>query len=355
MQKRKKQLLGLAGLALVAAITAVACATPVPEVAAVSNSNVPVRVQVGVPGDAATVKFLNLKSNSIITNKIFPVQFEYSNVTDLELTLTNAKTGKKYVVPTDECPAGTSTCTVNVDLEAAGLWNDTVQGQLGIDDPNGVGFSIELSGRNANTGSTAAADTISFLYRAAYLEFNKEYDGKNPIVYINMGPNVKEILLQATKDGSDSPLFNPALKLSDGTKVSYGRYRFVLPFDKYNLPAGLYDVIMTAFNSTDVNDAADIVSIDRLENIDYNPSRPVNPGGPSRPDDPNEPVNPDDPNQPTNPDKPNDPNKPQVPDTGSNLFGGLNISSADYIVTGLVAFGMVTAFAIFLIVRRSRR
>ena len=46
---------------------------------------------------------------------------------------------------------------------------------------------------------------------------------------------------------------------------------------------------------------------------------------------------------------------PEVPDTGSNLFKDLNISNADYIVTGLLAFGFVTAFAIFLIVRRNKR
>lgn len=79
------------------------------------------------------------------------------------------------------------------------------------------------------------------------------------------------------------------------------------------------------------------------------PNVPINPGGPDRPG------GSDEPGKPGEPDKPGTDQKPEAPGTGLNLFKDLNISRADYIVTGLVAFGVVTGFAIFLIVRRNKR
>ena len=45
---------------------------------------------------------------------------------------------------------------------------------------------------------------------------------------------------------------------------------------------------------------------------------------------------------------------PKLPNTGS-VFANLNIARADYIITGLIFFGLVAGFAIYLIGRRSHR
>ena len=48
------------------------------------------------------------------------------------------------------------------------------------------------------------------------------------------------------------------------------------------------------------------------------------------------------------------PATPELPNTGS-LVGGLNISRLDYIVTGLIAFALISGFAVYLALRKSRR
>ena len=47
-------------------------------------------------------------------------------------------------------------------------------------------------------------------------------------------------------------------------------------------------------------------------------------------------------------------NTPEVPNTGS-MLENLNISRLDYLLTGLIAFGAVAGFAIYLICRKNRR
>jgi hypothetical protein len=46
---------------------------------------------------------------------------------------------------------------------------------------------------------------------------------------------------------------------------------------------------------------------------------------------------------------------PDTPNTGMLSIGDLNISRIDYLVTGLIAFGVAAGFALALIYRKSRR
>lgn len=48
------------------------------------------------------------------------------------------------------------------------------------------------------------------------------------------------------------------------------------------------------------------------------------------------------------------PNVPDTPDTGFTI-NNLNITRVDYLVTGLIVFGMVAGFALYLVRRKSRR
>lgn len=109
-----------------------------------------------------------------------------------------------------------------------------------------------------------------------------------------------------------------------------------------------------AYDTENITDESEMLGLSLVKEVSYKVKDPSNPK-PDKPTDPNEP---DGPNNPNNPDRPTEPEKPvtpETPDTGLNLFKDLNISRADYIITGLIAFGMVTAFAAFLMIRRSKR
>lgn len=48
------------------------------------------------------------------------------------------------------------------------------------------------------------------------------------------------------------------------------------------------------------------------------------------------------------------PDLPETPNTGFTI-GDLNISKVDYLITGLIVFGVVAGFALYLVYRKSRR
>ncbi len=349
MQRRKKQLLGLVGLALVAIVTAIACALPTPDASA-QEASVPVKVRVSTEGEVTSINILSLKDKSTVVDKIFEVVIEYFNADTVEVVLTNKENGNTYTVPTDHCPSADwngATCTLEFNLAETGLWVTRSRAAIlgtGIDNPSGVNFMATAIAHNASTSATSD-DHVEFMYRAAYLEFNNEYDGNgDPIVYAVLGADAKAI--QITAGIGDKTVLPQPLTLTDGEDLGNGRYKFVLPFKDNKVTTGTYTVALTSWNDTNIDSESTLINSIATVSVPYKTGGGKPPVGPTDPDNPDE---------PDNPDQPGNPDEPEVPGTGVRLFGGMNISSADYIITGLVAFGMVTMFAVFLIVRRSKR
>ncbi len=331
MLRQKKQLLGMMGLAFVGALTAVACAIPAPEASAYEHG-VGLTVSVAAPGNIPEAKFTELTDQETVVRRQFSTTISYIRSEKVDVYLRKVGEPEPGIKLTGTCDNVTyseemQTCTVDYDL-----------GDVSSD---GTEYITNLTATGRNDAKNY--DSVQFIYRAARIEYNDKVDQNsgNPIVDVSLNDKVKKVLLQAY-DKNNNPLF-----VKDGKEVPFelnyddiqagnGEYAITLPFKDYNAKAGDYRVVLFAYETEGPTDDS-LISIDDAT-VKYVPKSDPGPGpGPNPGPNPN-----------PNPD-------PEVPDTGSNLFKDLNISNADYIVTGLLAFGFVTAFAIFLIVRRNKR
>lgn len=370
MRKSIKHLLGLAGLALVGAMTVVACAIPAPEASA-SKVSVPVRVQVESSGETPVVYIKSLYDGDVVINRRFKVTIEYAKANELHVFIgrneTRSRAGETEINAADYCEIvyseSTQECEVPYNLS-----------DYDLSDPDGVSFTTRAVAINSTAGNSTSEDSLQFMYRAAYLlEFDGEYESKNgdPIVEAILGEDVKSAYITILdKDGKriTTPYdteygYKLGLSQKDGDSL-----KVVLPLWEAGAPAGEYTVVLTAFD-TDAPSDDGMVAVATIHNVEYkvtnatkpgenepDPNLPSNPDNPNHPGHPGHPGGPSDPSDPNNPGKPGDgSDTPDVPGTGLNIFSDLNISQADYIITGLVAFGMVTIFAVFLMIRRSRR
>lgn len=354
MLRRKKQLLGVAGVALVAMMTAVAWAMPAPEAAAADeyqSGSVGLTVRVQGEGDHPEVDIVSLEMDDIVVKKSFKVKVSYAKVRDVDglhvylmdngaVSRAGDVTGRVAQPGEVELSLGdcavtyskdTQFCDVQYDLDAElspehQVWSYTTRAEVFSPD----GFTNQ--------------DTVDFFYQSAHIVFNGEFAANgNPYVDVLLNPDVDKILIQVfDKDnnkmfvsgGNDQPLEFTRAQLEGMGLTSDGKVKIELPFSKYNIKDGTYTAGLVAYNA-----AGEVIAMSETKTkINYK----VQGGG-------------TDPGKPEDPDNPDNPNKPEVPDTGNNLFRNLNISNADYIITGLVAFGMVTGFAVFLIVRRNKR
>ncbi len=378
MQKRKKHLLGLAGLALVGAMTVAAYAMPTSEAAAVSTGETTVRVSVGVDGEkpAIEINSFTYSGTDSVFSKKFNVTVSYSHADKINVYLknngavdVNAVTGvalyeanagsraAEYEFDTSGCPeAGieTQTCTLEYDLSAA-------EGEF---DPAGTAFltrAVAINSQAAGAESTAD-DEVAFIYRSAFLMgFGGEYmQNGDPSMEAILSDEVKSAVIAIYDENGNEVQIPAELLDADGryhldlTQKKGNSLKFALPLYESGAKSGKYQVVLMAYDTENITDESEMLGLSLVKEVSYKVKDPSNP----RPDKPTDPNVPDGPNNPNNPDRPTEPEKPvtpETPDTGLNLFKDLNISRADYIITGLIAFGMVTAFAAFLMIRRSKR
>lgn len=332
MQKRKKQLLGLSGLAVVGLMTAVALSLPA---SAVDNAtgNQGTTVTVRVAENGASSRITSPLNGAQIVDPAAQATVATGNIAKLNATLRYKGADGQMVEKTYP------------EMDATG--QDLVSFPLGL--PLGeTEYTLKVVATGVN--GTVLEDTVTFTYRALSVvskgETSKDHD---PIVRLTANGSVKKVQIQAYTQGSNpKEVFvsedggSEALVLAQ-SDFTNGEAAVTLPFTKYGAKAGTYEVVAIAYG-----DNNEIISMNRVT-VKYNPSGTP---GPVDPNDPNNPNNPDDPNNPTNPD---DPNTPDTPSTGSMLWDNLNISSMDYLLTGLIAFSAVAGFAVYLVFRKNRR
>lgn len=326
MQKRKKQLLGLAGLVLVGAMTAVACAMPTPGASAEGQMGVGISVTVNEGGGGedpdnptgqTSVRIVSVDNKPvngtvITTKRQLQVKLDYQRADSVVLQVKNAK---GEVVGTASCAdmsafSGSCVATVSLDKE-----------YLAQDPQNGDELTIFAEARRSATGAMGD-DMVKFIYRSAYIYSKDEVEDKtyNPIIYGVLNSDVKYAVVHIfDANGKEVTLKQPIIFSYADVNPATGEYKIVLPFKENGLPAGKYTAVLMAYSTTTPSEDS-LISVSTIKDIVYSPD-----------------------------------GSPLPPDTGSNLFQNLNISRVDYVITGLVAFGMVTAFAIFLIVRRNKR
>lgn len=331
MQKRKKQLLGLSGLAVVGLMTAVALSLPASAVDGAATGNQGTTVTVRVAENGASARITSPLRGAQLTVASTRATVATGNIAKLRATLTYKDVDGKTVEKTYP------------EIDATG--QDSVS--FNLDLPLGeTEYTLKVVATGVN--GTVLDDTVTFTYRALSVvskgETSKDHD---PIVRLTANDSVKTIQIQAYTQGSNpKEIFvgeggaSEALVLKRDALDASGQVAVTLPFTKYGAKAGTYEVVAIAYGEDNK-----IISMNRVT-VKYNPS------GTPGPVDPNDPNTPDDPNNPNNPD---DPNTPDTPSTGSMLWDNLNISSMDYLLTGLIAFSVVAGFAVYLVFRKNRR
>lgn len=321
MKRKTKRLLGVFGLAAVVAMTAVACALPTPEAYAEdtsANSDVTIKVTVvGVGYSAALVKPAN---DEVVKSNIVPVEYSFQRmkVVYTNLSCTSAsRAATEQVVDTYEIPEGTEAGTraFNMDLNAWGVQADAT-------------CKVFLTGKSVDDKDLPQDPGVQFAYRAIKVDMGdkeEENNGKpttdekgDPEVTIGVSEDVYSLLLQVY-DASGNPVFvkgdveEPILVARDKFDLTNGSYKTNLPMSKYGAKSGWYELVAIAYGQ----DGKEVISMNTYR-FYY------------------------------------DANTPNVPGTGT-VMENLNISRSDYVATGLIAFGAVAVFGVYLVARRSRR
>lgn len=321
MKGKQKQLLGFFGLSLVTAMTAVAYSLPAPGAAAQD-----LNVSVTVTAENGSARVISPENNAVLTGRTTDVAISYNKVRSVATVVTCVDTESKEQV-FNETRNATLTEVTGVHKESY-----TVPESLG---------NVTCSAKITATGLDGETyyDGVSFSFRAMNIpnpgtpddpikppvqpgeepcegpNCGKFDDNNNPIVDVVVSDDVETVYVQVY-DGDNNPVFvdkNGKAVPIETTRDAFkdGKFALTLPMSSYNAKAGKYVAVLTAYNGK-----GEVVSTNNYW-FEYMP-------------------------------------KVETPGTGS-ILADLNLSRADYLLTGLVAFGLVAGFATYLIFRKSRR
>lgn len=320
MKRKTKRLLGVFGLAMVVAMTAVAYALPTPEARAedtISDSEA-VTIQVKVVGPGSTANLVKPANGEVVRSNIVPVEYTFQRMKTVltNLSCTGANGAKvEQVVDTYNVSEedGTGTRKFNMNLNTWGVQADAT-------------CRVFLTGKSTDD-KDIRDEGAAFEYRAINVDMGDSDDENNkpitdekgdPEVTIGISDEVYSLLLQVY-DESGKPVFvkgdveEPILVSRDMFDLKNGNYKLNLPMSKYGAKSGWYELVAIAYGQ----DGKEVISMN-VYRFYY------------------------------------DAKTPNVPGTGT-VMENLNISRADYVVTGLIAFGAVAMFGVYLVARKSRR
>ena len=319
MKGKKKQLLGFVGLALVFAMTAIAYSLPAPGAAAQD-----LNISVTVTAEEGSAKIIAPTDGAVLTGRTTTVSVSYNKIRSMTTTMTCKNASGEQVFEE----------TRNANLtEPTGVANEQFTIAEGLGD---VTCSAKTEARGLD--GELYPDGVSFTFRAMNIPGGGTEDNpvkppvnpdepcegptcvnvdenNDPIVDVIVSDDVEQVSVQVydadknpvfvDKDGKETPLLTTKDAFKDG------KLTITLPMSDYSAKPGKYVAYFTATNSK-----GEVVSVNEYW-FEYMP-------------------------------------KVETPGTGS-IFKDLNLSRADYLVTGLVAFGAVAGFAVYLVFRKSRR
>ena len=307
MKKTQKNLLGLFGLSLVLAVTVFAACLPGPGASAAGS--VTDTVTIRVVGDTPKVDVTGIESGDTFTNGEKDITISYEVVD--KLTIEMAHTDKDGISHSDinlesyhDYEPGSQVLALNLIEYGYGEYTITVTGE----GPNGI----------------YDEDIIDFTYIPVAGTATPDETTGDPVVDLDFVPGdgthpngVETIIINVyDEDG------NPIEELS-GIEVNKDTHEITLPFGENGLPDGNYTIELIALNAN-----GDELYKPYIINFEYtgNGEEPVVP----------------------------DSGGTDVPDTGE-LFGGLNISKSDYLVTGLLIFFTAGIGGAIFIVKRNQK
>lgn len=302
MQIARKQLLGFGGLALVAAITTFAYNLPASAVSAGADA----KIEVTVYSKTYETVIQSPLDGSVHTNNIIAVSNIYSHASTVKYTISKLN---------DDGTEGPA-----VEIPSAAISGFDVSGtnnfNLDMDEYGSYGTYVLRSILNVYD-DLGDEDSVSFVYTAAELTGTGiNEDNNNPLIDFNYGSGVAAMTFQAYNKETGEPLFSTPIKYTVENAGVSGSGRIELPFASVNAKSGDYYVLANAYGTTDVS-ATPLVSGLRAD-IEYTA-----------------------------------PMAPEVPDTGA-LLAALNISRADFVITGMLSFAIITVLAL-VIMHKARK
>ena len=307
MKKTKKRVLGFSGLFLVAAITTFAALMPSTQTSAVEGQqSVTDEVTVRVVGDVPRVGFVEPENGTRFTKPEQQVSIDYENVTNVkvEIEYTGAD-GVGHTYTLDQFNAnyypGSKTYELNFDADQRFGYGDYVV------HVTGTGYGVD----------NATEDVIEFSYHvfAPDLPGGKNGPGSsednpltgNPVIQFGVNPDDPYIdRLEVNVYDEDGNLVE---ELSP--QEVYSPYDDLeLQFEEHGLPSGWYTVEIQAYDK-EGEPYGDMVSLHFYYKA---PELPV-------------------------------------PNTGAP-FMNLNISQRDYLITGVVIFGIAAVIGAVIVARK---
>lgn len=302
MEKTQKKIFGFFGLVLVVAMTFIAASLPSSETSAIST--VTDTLTVRVVSSSSDVNLTSPESGMVTTSAEQTFRLNYANVNTVTLLLTKTDldgTTHTFTLAVYDTDYGTGEKEYNINLQNAGYgygeYVITLQGEgaSGLSDEDSVAFSyypvVADATEDENTGETV----LNFDYEA--------YDPSNP----GGTGEVAEIEINVYDENE-----NLVEELSP-IKVAPPETSVVIPFNDYDLPSGTYTIKTTAYDKdgNELYKAYVNHVIQKKEDI-------------------------------------------PVPNTGG-LFGALNISRADYLITGVIVFLLTGIFGVVFIAKRQKK
>ena len=296
MKKTKKRFLGLLGLALVIITTIFAAFLPNPEASAEGGiTSVTDTISVRVVGSVPDILNIKPVSGSVFIYPDQDLSFDYENVEYLTITIYYTdKDDVEHVIPLLEKDDPESfvnyipgTYSTSLDL----LAEDYGYGE----------YRVEIVGIGFN--DIKDFETIEFAFYPVVGEANEAEDGK---VYLDLqydteNENINTIGINIYDENGN--LVNTLSPIT----VNSPDMRVELPFAENNLPTGNYRIEITAYNAEGEALYKPYITYYYYEMI-------------------------------------------PVPNTGT-LFSNLNISRADYLVTGLIIFFVAAILGIVFVTK----
>lgn len=321
MQKSKKKLLGLLGLALVALMTTIAYLLPSNGAYAETSDSVTETIRVTVYDRFPAIKIDDPATDYVTTSPELTVTFTYENSQYVDFKLSYEEEDEEGHIHVIEVPLprfnpDPSELDPTFDFDSG-----TEQITVNLDDYNlGYGRYILTASADSPIGKPAD-DYIEFYRVPAALEQTGTAETTNdPIIDVDYDDGVARIEIMPV-DKNGNPLFDEPIVVEIPEPYESGTETVVLPFTSYGIPSGDYDVIITAYSATTTEEGTEYTPIaSPLVAFKVSYTQPA---------------------------------APDVPNTG-RFLGNLNLSTSDIVITSVIVFAGCTGAAFFLISRKKK-
>ncbi len=304
MRKTQKNVLGLLGLFLVVAITAIAAFLP--DLGASAVSSMTDNITVRVVGATPNVDIDGIESGSVITVPEQSFTANYENVENIKIELIYT------------APDGTESRTVIIDQEV-GPDAGSINFDINFRESGYPYGDYTLVATGTGYDGATDEDLIEFTYAPFRASLDEDEANNKTYVDLDYGDNdgtntdIDKIIINVyDKDGNIIEELSNIVVIPPTNRVN-------LPFEKYDLESGDYPIVVTAYD-----DEGNAIHSQVLTKTIKKKDDEVIP----------------------------------VPDTNAPDTGGflknLNVSKADFLITALLVFFVAAIAAIVFIVRRNK-